>query len=222
MRVFHYLSAEYALMALRNSRLKVALYENLNDPFELNAADLGDTHMRRSLKSFRDDWAKKNGLCCFSETWRSPLMWSHYADRHKGVALEFDLENEYALPVIYSPNKIPISLDEIKKRGGVTEEFSNRLMMTKYSGWKYEREIRICMPLNECIKADGLFFYSFGEELKLKRLIIGPLCNLRVSDVEKVLPTRHSLSVFKARLGFKTFSIVRDHLFGKDVLLQKK
>lgn len=31
------------------------------------------------------------GICCLSKTCTSDLMWTHYADNHRGVCLEFDL-----------------------------------------------------------------------------------------------------------------------------------
>lgn len=35
--------------------------------------------------------SEKYGLLCFCETWQSPLLWNHYADRHKGICLGFDV-----------------------------------------------------------------------------------------------------------------------------------
>lgn len=34
---------------------------------------------------------KQIGICCFSALFDHPLMWSHYADKHKGVCLGFHL-----------------------------------------------------------------------------------------------------------------------------------
>ena len=50
---------------------------------------------------------KKDALAtCFSKRNDSILMWSHYADSHKGVCFEFDYESPYFYDVLYE-NKIP-------------------------------------------------------------------------------------------------------------------
>ena len=54
---------------------------------------------------------KKFRVACFTENNIFPLMWSHYADSHKGLCLEYDLTRlpkgyRYGiLPVIYSDTK---------------------------------------------------------------------------------------------------------------------
>ena len=44
------------------------------------------------------------GICCFSVKADDHLMWAHYAASHRGVCLEFSVENELfcgALPATY-------------------------------------------------------------------------------------------------------------------------
>lgn len=49
------------------------------------------------------------GLLCFSEVWDSILLWSHYAEKHAGIVLGFDVSADRSrfLPVDY------VSLREI-------------------------------------------------------------------------------------------------------------
>ena len=57
-------------------------------------------------------------IACFSEDVKSILMWSHYADSHKGFALEYDfcpmlkqpVPNVGLFPVIYSDSRYDASL----------------------------------------------------------------------------------------------------------------
>lgn len=42
------------------------------------------------VKSMKEDYEEKIGVCCFSLDPKSILMWSHYSDNHKGVCLKFD------------------------------------------------------------------------------------------------------------------------------------
>ena len=56
-------------------------------------------------------------IACFCESIESVLMWSHYADSHKGFALEYDfrptlelpIRNVALLPVVYSEERFDIS-----------------------------------------------------------------------------------------------------------------
>ena len=47
-------------------------------------------------------------ISCFSKSWNSTLMWSHYGDKHKGICVEFDrLKNDFLMLYIL---KIDVSL----------------------------------------------------------------------------------------------------------------
>ena len=101
---------------------------------------------RKSLKAilnnqFRED--KKNwGVFCMSESDKNILMWSHYADHHKGFCIEFlrspgnDLGNiDMTRPATYScVYPAPDFTDE---------KFYDDLFFTKAKGWEYEREWRM-------------------------------------------------------------------------------
>ena len=59
-----------------------------------------------------------SAIACFSENVDSILMWSHYADSHKGFALEYDfrptleqpIKNVGLFPVVYSKERFDISI----------------------------------------------------------------------------------------------------------------
>jgi hypothetical protein len=77
MRLYHFTSAEHALNAVALQRLKIARITDLNDPFELIAAEVSKKTHRRALEGLRQTLDRDKGLLCFSETWDHPLMWSH-------------------------------------------------------------------------------------------------------------------------------------------------
>ncbi len=52
MIVYHFTSSEFALKALRDRRLKIARINELNDPFELCAADFTNPDVRTKLEAF--------------------------------------------------------------------------------------------------------------------------------------------------------------------------
>jgi hypothetical protein len=86
-RAYHFLPAHYALEDLRHRRMKIALLDDLNDPFDLWAVAQPDPTLRKAMRAFKLHVAQRFGMVCFSLAWHNPLLWSHYADKHRGVAL---------------------------------------------------------------------------------------------------------------------------------------
>ena len=98
-------------------------------------------------------------IACFSESIDSILMWSHYANSHKGFALEYDfrptleqpIKNVGLFPVVYSEERFDIS-DYIAwaflriigfpaKMPDISASIKNALW--KSDVWAYEKEWRM-------------------------------------------------------------------------------
>lgn len=93
-------------------------------------------------------------LGCLCTEYNNRLMWSHYADSHKGFCVEYDFSgnedeilSKLPLPVFYSENRplIPwkAAMENSEKN---TEEAYAELMiglLTKDKAWEYENEWRI-------------------------------------------------------------------------------
>lgn len=99
-------------------------------------------------KSFID-----NGIACFSETKSEILMWSHYADFHRGICLEYEIDNSdeniFSLcrPVNYCLHYPMLNFSEfLKPDFNSTVDFIDKMVLTKSTSWKYEKEWRIVMP----------------------------------------------------------------------------
>lgn len=68
-------------------------------------------------------------------------MWSHYADNHRGVCIEFDSESDvfmFASPVRYT-EELPV----IVRPDDSSEEMLNKAFFTKAKCWEYEQEWRV-------------------------------------------------------------------------------
>jgi hypothetical protein len=96
------------------------------------------------------------------------LMWSHYADEHRGVVVKFKKKPSFGTPIKVDYKKGHQSLNnsfnlmaslviKIEGRNGFTDNHSNRFsdvfleIMRKYffmkmSEWSYENEYRIVYP----------------------------------------------------------------------------
>lgn len=118
------------------------------DTSELSAYPNGqETLVNEGIKYMSDKFSRA-GICCFSERWDSILMWSHYADKHRGICLGYNSRDligkvGYVFEKI-RPEKSSPSLD-FKNMGTEEgqEEFINNVIFTKASDWAYEEEWRL-------------------------------------------------------------------------------
>jgi hypothetical protein len=204
MRLYHFLPSIWAIEALKNSRVKVAKLDELNDPFELWAGGAGDRALRASLRSWKNDMALRFGMLCLSETWRNPLLWSHYADRHRGICLGFDVQDAFVKKVTYVNERIEL-------HPPLSEETMQCLLFTKYAGWNYEQEWRCWVRLTDIDPNSGHYFFNFGPPLELREVIVGPMCEETESALGSYLKASDArIYITKARLAFRTFEIVKD------------
>lgn len=211
-------------MAIEKQRLKVSLYEDLNDPFEMFGASAPDRGERKALRKQKKKINKEYGLLCFSKTWQNTVMWSHYADRHRGVVLEFEAPDKCVFKMQYRSFRSNAENDFSKTIKELTNDNSDadreklvqKLVEIKFRHWQYEQEIRMHIKRNnttrEIVEGKDLFFYNFGEDLILKKIFAGPLCKLSDKDICEVLPENRKIYVAYTRLAFKSFRVVYQKL----------
>ncbi len=176
----------------------------LNDPFEFLAADLSNKRLRQSLQEAKIELSKSKGIICFSRNWQNPVQWSHYADHHKGICLAFDVPAEFVEEVQYLKERIVsptiIDFDTMKK-----------FLTTKFEHWAYEEEYRSFIGLDPELEENGLYFFDFSENLKLKSVMVGSRCTLTRKQLATALGDMASqVEVWKTRPAFKKFAVVRN------------
>jgi hypothetical protein len=144
------------------------------------------------------------GVVCFSEDWLDPVLWSHYAAKHAGIALGFDISQRVLLPVTYKK-------DRMEFPSNPEEDDVDRFLGTKFESWRYEREHRVAVRLADASVDGGLLFENFGPDVVLREVILGPLCSEDVAIVRAKVDAIHSsVTTFKSRLAQKFFSVVPD------------
>ena len=109
------------------------------------------------------------GIKCFTPYPDNLLMWSHYADNHKGICFEFDVLEDpdfFVFPVwVKYEEKYPkIDFSNVQD--------TTKIYSTKSMDWKYEDEIRVLKHKY------GL--HSFNPKM-IKSVIFG----CRISDKDK-------------------------------------
>ena len=108
MKVYHFNKEEHGLNNLENKRLKIALIDKLNDPFEFLGMDLSNHEFRQGMEKTMQDNSKSWGILCFSKCWDNPLMWSHYTDGHEGLCLGFEFhDSKNLLQIDYRDTRLP-------------------------------------------------------------------------------------------------------------------
>ena len=201
MRIYHFLDSHYGLENISHKRLKISRIIDLNDPFELLGVDLHDQEMRSALNRTKEQLASNRGLICFSATWRNPVQWGHYADKHKGLCLGFDIPDDLLMKVTYTQKRL-------KLPSNIDENFMKKILSTKFTHWRYEKEYRVFLSLSNNI--GGLYFKEFSNDLKLKQVIVGcESCVSRSQISEALSDYEYEVEVFKARPAFRSFKIVR-------------
>jgi hypothetical protein len=218
-RVYHLIPAKYGIRDIRLCRIKVARFTEVNDPFELMAANSHMPEIRQLMRRFKNDQNSKKGLLCFSANWTNPLLWSHYADRHKGICLGFDLRRgSEGQKVLYEKKRPRMDLGSYTDPLSIPAYFQDRLLRTKFSDWEYEQERRKVVDLSKAKQENGLYFLPFDEDLRLKEVILGVQNDLSLEVIRELTKaTNPHAVVFKTRLERRGFRVVGDGRYPPEI-----
>jgi len=200
---------------LAERRLKLSRFDELNDPFELKPHTLADKDLRRFTRLLENEYFSRKGLLCFSDNWRSPVMWAHYAEKHYGVCLGFDVASDVNDPTVrqveYNPERVTFMLDHEKALFGIDQNFVHTLLYTKAQEWAYEREWRVIANLEDKDERTGFYYVDFGPQLMLREVILGCRNPTPVGQVAKLVRNHHAaVRVCKARPAFQEFAMVEN------------
>lgn len=213
MRVYYLTGAAFALSNLALRRIKLSRFSDLNDPFELLAVDLPDKEHRKAFRTKKDEINADKGLICLSESWSNPLLWGHYAEKHTGIALGFEIPENLLHQVIYADRLLKIPIDKQTGTPKISERLVNQLLCTKFADWKYEKEMRLFVQLDHSTKESGMYFFDFSENLQLREVILGPRCEVPILRVRSLLASWTPLvKVIKARIAFRSFRVVKNKI----------
>ena len=183
----------------------------MNDPFELLRFELSDKAQRTAFQQFAKQISERFGVICFSRDWHKTVLWSHYAEKHKGICLGFDVPDHLLLSINYSATRLPYKVKKSLDCDGLGENMMGQILITKFKDWEYEYEdeVRLLLALEDYKKQSGLYYKKFSNDLVLKEVILGPRCTITRSDVSKLLGQDNSVvCITKARLACTKFRVV--------------
>lgn len=187
----------------------------------LYKADLSPTKRRKEAERRYRDWKQKNqrpkaeremyqtyskiidqsaGVLCLSLTNKHILMWSHYADSHRGVCLQFNGMSGYfarAQPIKYSLDRTAINPFRQEH-----DEILTTAILSKAKDWEYEEEWRIV----DHEKGVGVQQFPSG-------LLTGVILGAKISEADEekirgwIEENKHPVRLFRARICEHSYSV---------------
>lgn len=151
-------------------------------------------------------------LACFSELFDEVLLWSHYADKHRGICIGFDF------PPIYEEKFIlcPVSyLEELKSIDGMTEVYKVILywLTSKSNRWEYEKEIRAITKNNSTENQEKIKF----DPQYISEIIFG--CNVSDNDIIKGIEKIKSIGINLNTITLKRMRIDENNFLLKGEII---
>lgn len=200
---------ENALDGIYKSYLYFSHYNSFNDPFDCNTLLIRIPYKSNiSVNPKYEEDLKEalniRGICCFSRNKDSILMWSHYANSHKGFCIEF-YENNDSLKF----NPIDINyVEQFEKPNFIKNPLVsiNHLIYTKAIDWEYENELRLLKKVKSNSIEDRKISY---EVEKIKSIYFGIKADKNLCDkIYKHLKLKNkSISFYKGYFNENKFEI---------------
>ena len=151
------------------SQLFMAKYSDMNDPME--AIYYGDNISRDGLENIRNGKFDIR-MCSLAKSYTDILMWSHYADSHKGFCIELEVNKDS------NDSEVEICYDKaLWTPGGYYGSVINDIMSHKLYPWQNEQEIRILRNIKTSSIIKPLL------SINITKVYLG--CALSAQEVEK-------------------------------------
>ena len=180
------------IKSILNEQLWLSHTNSFNDPVDPSI---------KQFKKYKEDYnylLDSIKVGCLTTKNDNTLMWSHYADKHIGICIEYDIGKiyekdnliinkvNYNIPIITNKSIVDNEILEIDNIKRLIELFS-----IKSEDWKYEKEYRILYYDKER-KKDGILIdcpiksISFGTETSEddKNLIYEIVKNKKGNQIE--------------------------------------
>ncbi len=186
--------------------------------------DIAFSLAKKGLEEFYNKIDNQMGITCFSSSSDIPLMWSHYANKHTGFVVEYDLNKlsiqdaeklAFLMPVKYSkyrPNldhHILEHIDLLNKEFNYQDTFLGTMISTIYTKsniWSYEKEWRNLVLTSYTNKRKIPFNY-------ISRIILGVKIPESAIKHFVKLHEQTGIPIAKYRLDDDSYRLVYDENF---------
>lgn len=199
MLLYRFLNLDHSLQLLQDQEWKVSRLLQLNDPADCVPTLVGGPSLptQAAQKVFALNYLKEMyqniGMVCFSANVTDPVIWSHYADAHRGMAIGFEMQvpSPMVHEVKYQEDRPVLKFEELEKlkeKKALTNEFLRLVIgdafTRKAPSWAYEREYRIFLFLRGCKMKGRHYFEAFTN--RPAKIILGTRCPINRSDVIRI------------------------------------
>ena len=157
-------------------------------------------HVQQIFKRLEEAIRNSVRICCFTTRYDNMPMWYHYANKHSGICIEFDIEESNSLfkrllfPVIYNNERFNATeyIKHIDDPSMGLERFDLYASLFKSKDWENEDEWRLVLVggvLETCpymkVKINAVYLgRNIKEEDKSKVLSICKSKNIPVYQVD--------------------------------------
>jgi hypothetical protein len=211
MRLYYYTSQQYGIQSLNDRRLKIARFTELNDPFDWIGIATNTAQHRRELRKLKQKFDLTNGLLCMSTSWDVPLLWSHYADKHRGICLGFEVDEDDWEQVDYVDERPTLQTYNRPSVTSLRLSDIHHLMKTKGGDWKYEAEYRKFIRLGAPDLRTGLYFQPFSTGMKLISIHVGERSSVPRSWIKGLVEHNGgTIEMQKVRTAYRSYKVVLD------------
>ena len=142
---FHILMSQFGKVKARKAVHELRYFATEESDWENTLQKLLAEHIKNQI----DAELGSVGVLSMSATWSSALMWSHYADEHKGICIEYDTRgqpHDRLKAVSYNAARAIAVSDIIKWKIKGDDQAEKRVCDTyfyaKSREWRYEKEWR--------------------------------------------------------------------------------
>jgi len=168
-----------------------------------------------AIKRELDLELSNQGVLSLSATWKSGLMWSHYADEHRGICIEYDTRDQghpRLQAVDYKGPRAIRTSDlyrwKVRHDAAAKEQVFRTYLYTKSNEWKYEKEWRDICDRNGV--ADAPF--------RITAILFGLRCNGSViKSIVKLLNDHPQIKIWQVLpkdegFGLRRYLVDRDEI----------
>lgn len=167
---------------LKDLEIRFTQAASLNDPFESIKCyslpiglsilgNFGTTEMeiidaRKKIESFLDN---SFGILSLSRFHKSLLMWSHYADSHRGFVIGFKPKSDFIIRPMNSVQSSPFDVIYSNSRPVIDRSWDDLVKVyfgTKSIEWAYEEEVRVLAKFSDKKRTKN-DLDDFGNEVHL-------------------------------------------------------
>lgn len=174
---YKYLSVEKIERVASNfkeGKIWASTYYNLNDPMEWFFESKDSQFYQKLLDEYKSDVR----ICCLSKTFNYGLMWSMYADEHRGICIEVEIEDSENIKenVALSPEYwVKYEVEYKNEPSEIKDDYPSidEILKVKSPQWRHEQEVRFVRKSQE----------NCYLKVKIKRVLLG----VRASAMTKAI-----------------------------------